>query len=236
MQVGGALTVVVVHRRVLVREALVALLNEQPDVRVIAHVTGIQYAIRLVRSSKVDCVLVEYRSGDENNPQFSEGLTQISRKSSVLVIGDHVPQTVGDQLTKTGVKAIVPYTTAAAALVDELRHIADTGADWPEPLVAQTRPFPSMTNRQFSVLQLVYEGLSNKEISFRIGVSDSSVKCTVKQLFSKWGAKSRSQLLRSVLEYGGLPKFPKYDAVPVRNLQFLKSGHPVSGSSQNGDA
>ena len=49
-------------------------------------------------------------------------------------------------------------------------------------------------------LSFVFEGLANKEIAVRIGVSEGSVKSTLQQLFSKTGVRTRSQLVRIVLE------------------------------------
>jgi two-component system nitrate/nitrite response regulator NarL len=46
----------------------------------------------------------------------------------------------------------------------------------------------------------VLEGLANKEIGGRLGVSESSVKATLQQLFSKTGVRTRSQLVRIALE------------------------------------
>lgn len=46
----------------------------------------------------------------------------------------------------------------------------------------------------------MFEGLANKEIAARIGVSESSVKASLQQLFSKTGVRTRSQLVRIVLE------------------------------------
>jgi len=56
------------------------------------------------------------------------------------------------------------------------------------------------TERERQVLSYVFEGLINKEIAERIGVSESSVKATLQQLFSKTGVRSRSQLVRIALE------------------------------------
>ncbi|MGC2731135.1 MAG: LuxR C-terminal-related transcriptional regulator, partial [Candidatus Sulfotelmatobacter sp.] len=61
----------------------------------------------------------------------------------------------------------------------------------------RTRAF---TAREQQVLSCVFEGLANKEIAARIGVSESSVKATLQQLFSKTGVRTRSQLVRIVLE------------------------------------
>jgi two-component system nitrate/nitrite response regulator NarL len=56
------------------------------------------------------------------------------------------------------------------------------------------------TQRERLVLSHVFEGLANKEIAGRIGVSESSVKATLQQLFAKTGVRTRSQLVRIVLE------------------------------------
>jgi two-component system, NarL family, nitrate/nitrite response regulator NarL len=56
------------------------------------------------------------------------------------------------------------------------------------------------TERERQVLSGVFEGLVNKEIAERVGVSESSVKATLQQLFSKTGVRTRSQLVRITLE------------------------------------
>ena len=60
-----------------------------------------------------------------------------------------------------------------------------------------------MTERETTVLKGVFEGLSNKEIAGRLGVSEASVKSALQQLFAKTGVRTRSQLVRVALqEYG----------------------------------
>ena len=50
------------------------------------------------------------------------------------------------------------------------------------------------------MLQGVFEGLTNKEIGTKIGISEDSVKTTLRYLFRKTGAQTRSQLVRIALE------------------------------------
>jgi DNA-binding NarL/FixJ family response regulator len=57
-----------------------------------------------------------------------------------------------------------------------------------------------LTERQQRVLRGVFEGLTNKEIAFHIGVSESAVKATLQQLFRKTGVRTRAQLVRIVME------------------------------------
>jgi DNA-binding NarL/FixJ family response regulator len=46
----------------------------------------------------------------------------------------------------------------------------------------------------------VVEGLSNKQIAGRLGISESSVKASLQQLFMRAGVRTRSQLVRIGLE------------------------------------
>jgi DNA-binding NarL/FixJ family response regulator len=57
-----------------------------------------------------------------------------------------------------------------------------------------------LTEREQQVLRGIFEGLTNKEIATRLGVSESAVKATLQQLFQKTHVRTRSQLVRIALE------------------------------------
>lgn len=59
---------------------------------------------------------------------------------------------------------------------------------------------PRLNDRQATVLRLVFEGHSNREISSRLDLTSSAVKNTIQQLFAKTGVNSRSQMVRVALE------------------------------------
>ena len=57
-----------------------------------------------------------------------------------------------------------------------------------------------ITGREQQVLRGVFEGLTNKEIGARVGVSESAVKATLQQLFRKARVRTRAQLVRITVE------------------------------------
>jgi two-component system sensor kinase FixL len=57
-----------------------------------------------------------------------------------------------------------------------------------------------LNSREAEVLRFLIQGLANKEIAGRMGISESTVKNTFQQLFAKMGVRSRSQLVRAALE------------------------------------
>jgi PAS domain S-box-containing protein len=72
--------------------------------------------------------------------------------------------------------------------------------DLPGPESSGYRGRAPLNTRETEVLQLLVQGLANKEIAVRIKVSESVVKNTIQHLFSKTGVRSRSQLVRVALE------------------------------------
>jgi two-component system sensor kinase FixL len=58
----------------------------------------------------------------------------------------------------------------------------------------------SLSSRELEVLRLLVQGLANKEIAAHVEISESAVKNTLQQLFTKTGVRTRSQLVRVALE------------------------------------
>ena len=58
----------------------------------------------------------------------------------------------------------------------------------------------SLSSRELEVLRLLVQGLANKEIAAKLEISESAVKNTLQQLFTKSGVRTRSQLVRVALE------------------------------------
>lgn len=63
-----------------------------------------------------------------------------------------------------------------------------------------------ITSRELEVLQLIQEGLSNKEIAERLFVSEATVKSHVSNLLVKLDAKRRTQAMANALEWSVLVK------------------------------
>jgi PAS domain S-box-containing protein len=72
-----------------------------------------------------------------------------------------------------------------------------SGSNLPE---AQADATVVLTNLEQMVLRSIFEGQSNKEIASHLESSESAVKSTIQRLFTKLGARTRSQLVRIAIE------------------------------------
>jgi DNA-binding NarL/FixJ family response regulator len=60
----------------------------------------------------------------------------------------------------------------------------------------------SLTSRERDVLELLAEGLSNRRVAERLGISDHTVKFHVASIYGKLGASSRAELIRRAARRG----------------------------------
>src|SRR5579871_1336953 len=84
-----------------------------------------------------------------------------------------------------------------AAIIGEIAEETPTGAH-AVSLDNGERSF--LSAREIETLRLLVQGLTNKEIAAKLDLSESAVKNTLQQLFTKTGVRTRSQLVRVALE------------------------------------
>ncbi len=81
---------------------------------------------------------------------------------------------------------------------DEALAYAATPSRRPNP--ARSSGPDSLTQREWQVVQLIAEGLSNREIAARLRIADRTAECHVENIFSKLGVNSRTKVVAWVLK------------------------------------
>jgi len=200
-----------VDDHVLFREGLARLLASEPDFEMVAQCSTGSEALRLLGRSHIDVVLLDFDLGDEQGNHFIALARQSGYTGKILMVTAGMSATESSVALKLGASGIVLKASSPGILAKAMRAVAK-GEIWVDEKVIQQmaagfleggdRPaLPrALTPREDQVLRGVFEGLTNKEIAVKIGVSETSVKATVQQLFSKTGVRTRSQLVRIALE------------------------------------
>lgn len=93
----------------------------------------------------------------------------------------------------------------------EIDAIVMSPATWPQAATAkptrrdagsEDRLIEELTGRERDVLALVADGLPNREVAARLGISEHTVKFHLASLFGKLGVSTRTQAVRRALEWG----------------------------------
>jgi len=194
----------------LFREGLTRLVESEPDMEMTGHCATVQEATDILRQETIDLVLLDYDLGKENGFEFIARARETGFEGRFLMLTAGMSGTESIQALELGVAGIFLKHSSPALLAQAIRTVM-AGATWLDPasnqaLVEATtrhgRPGPNrpFTERENQVLRGVFEGLSNKEIGAQLHISESSVKAALQQLFRKTGVRTRSQLVRAVLE------------------------------------
>ncbi|HXZ39666.1 MAG TPA: response regulator transcription factor [Terriglobales bacterium] len=205
-----ALHILLLDDHALFRESVSRLLNVEPGFDVVAHCGTTEEALQVLRQKSIDLVLLDFDLGGRDGREFLRLARQQGFNGKILLVTAGVDPGTVSELIRAGISGVFRKHDSAALLAQGIRDVM-AGKVWLDQeqlqtaLKTESTTPPSSGNRSFTereqqVLSFVFEGLANKEIASRIGVSESSVKSTLQQLFSKTGVRTRSQLVRIVLE------------------------------------
>lgn len=202
--------ILIVDDHALFRESVARLLAAETGFVVVAHCGSIEEALEVIVRNPIDLVLLDFDLGRQNGMDFMRLAGQRGFHGKVLIVTARVDRRRSADLIKTGIAGIFMKHNSAASLAEAIRDVIAGHAWFDQDLLLDAggagegakpaTPAGRLTERERQVLTGVFEGLANKQIAGRIGVSESSIKATLQQLFAKTGVRTRSQLVRVALE------------------------------------
>ena len=193
----------------LFRESLSRLLETEPDFQMAGSCGTADEGLRVFEAKAVDLVLLDYDLGDETGRRFLTRAREAGYSGPILILTAGMSDVQALEVLQLGAAGIF-LKHNSPSLLTEVIHSVVAGQPWLDArfmrVLAQAASQPaarprSFTERERDVLRGVFEGLGNKEIADRLGISESSVKAALQQLFNKTGVRTRSQLVRMVLEH-----------------------------------
>jgi DNA-binding NarL/FixJ family response regulator len=194
----------------LFREGIARLLASEPDFEMVAQCGTAAEGLQMLGRFAIDVVLLDFDLGAEHGNQFISSARQSGYAGKILIVTAGMNATQSFIALKLGASGILLKTSSPGTLAKAIKLVAH-GEIWIDQKVIQQMADralhggehvlpPTLTEREDQVLKGVFEGLTNKEIGTKMGISEDSVKTTLRYLFRKTGAQTRSQLVRIALE------------------------------------
>lgn len=207
--------VVVADDQALVRGGFRALLDAQPDVRVIAEAADGEEAVRLVREHVPDVVMMDIRMPGTDGLEATRQIASDDRlaKTRVVILTTFDLDEYVFEALRVGASGFLVKHTEPTELVRAVHSVAEGDALLSPSITrrligefaarakapAATAALKVLTDREREVMALVAEGLSNEEIAERLVVSPATAKTHVSRTMVKLGVRDRAQLV--VLSY-----------------------------------
>jgi two-component system, NarL family, nitrate/nitrite response regulator NarL len=194
---------------ILFREGLRRLLESETDFETVAECGTLAEGLDVLSRSAIDIVLLDFDLEDETGTRFISKAAALGYRGRILMVTAGMSPLDTAVVRKLGISGIFLKHSSPAMLLQAIREVAE-GREWMDSKLhaageEAARDIRSLkeplTAREQEVLRSVFEGLSNKEIAYRIGASQSSVKATLQSLFDKTGVRTRGQLVRIAIEH-----------------------------------
>ena len=224
--------VLVVDDHQMFADALVALLEIEDDVEVIAAVGTGEKAIEVCGPTRPDVVLMDIDLPGMDGIQATKGVLRICPGAKVVGISAMRDPQLLARVIAAGASGFVPKTRAAEELIRAVRAAAAGEMVLPEgdlaPVLDRLRRaaersgemdarFSTMTAREIDVLQAFADGLSTEEVGARFGIGVRTVRSHVENVLSKLGVHSKLEAVLLGLR-AGVIRLDENELSLLRNL------------------
>ncbi len=178
----------------VIRAGLESLMASHPDIAVVGRAAGRLDLLSKAEELQPDVVLLEADSREED---LRGTLQSLRAQYAVVLLVDEVSAVY----VRDGARAVLPHGSGAREILAAVEAVAAgllvLHPDAFESLAAAPPHVPAseqlLTAREIEVLRMLSEGLANKEIAWRLGISEHTVKFHVGSLFTKLHAGSRTE-------------------------------------------
>ncbi|MFC4225295.1 response regulator [Lysinibacter cavernae] len=193
----------------IVRAGVVALVNTEPDLSIVAEAATAEEAVTLANELQPDVVLMDLQFGTQRIQ--GADATKLIRTgpdaSRVLVLTNY--DTDADILSavEAGASGYLLKDAPPTELLDAIRAAA-AGKSALAPAIATrlvrhvNSPSTQLSPREVEVLERVASGATNKQIGAELFLSEATVKSHLVHIFTKLGVSSRTQAVAKARESG----------------------------------
>lgn len=200
-------SLVIVDDHAAVRAGVGAILTADPDIEILGEAATGRDAIRLVDSLEPDVVVLDLQLPDRGGIDICREITARTA-TRVLVLTAYE---ISDNITAAldvGAVGFLAKTAEPQQMIDAVHAVA-AGQAYLTPSVTRhviaqatgkdtsarrtSAGGPDLTAREQEVLQLVAEGLTNKQIAQRLVISPATAKTHLARIMQKLGVSTRTQ-------------------------------------------
>jgi DNA-binding NarL/FixJ family response regulator len=192
-------------------EGLRAVLSGSGDLRVVGGETSLINAMEMVAHYDPDVVIIDKSFGIHAIMDWIRSMK--ASGSAALVWGIGVSDAEAMRLVQAGAAGVMRKTVDVGTVLTAVRAVA-SGKTWMDDALMQENDrsirghSSNLTGRELQVLELVEQGMRNKDIANALGIQAGTVKIHLKHIFEKTGIRGRYGLALTGLREKGLLSLP----------------------------
>jgi len=202
--VSGRITVLLADDHHLVRRGFRRLLEDDPRIEVVGEAADGSEAVRLAAELHPQVVVMDAAMPGTSGMAATRMICTASPEVAVLMLSMHSEETVVRQALDAGARGYILKNVVDLDLAAAIVRVAAGETVVDETLVKtplsgeRTR----LTPRELEVLQLICDGLSNKDIAVKLGLSANTVAVHRANIMNTLGVHKTAELVVYALQHG----------------------------------
>jgi DNA-binding NarL/FixJ family response regulator len=180
----------------LLREGIAAIINNQPDMTVIAQSANGQDAIQQFKLHQPDVTLMDLRLPDMSGIDVMNGIRAEFPEARIIILTTFEGDVEIKRALEAGARGYLLKSMPPKELVEVIRQVHAGKKRIPSQLAAQLAEHMSdeaLTTREVEVLGQIAGGNRNRDIAEQLFISEETVKVHIKHIMEKLGASDRTQ-------------------------------------------
>jgi DNA-binding NarL/FixJ family response regulator len=189
----------------LLRKGMTALLNAEPDMKLVAEASNGQEAIEAFRLHRPDVTLMDLQMPGLNGTEAIDRIRSEFPNARIIVLTTYTGDVQVLRALRAGARGYVLKGHMHRELLDTIRSVHAGQKRIPPDVAAQLAEHAAddeLTEREIHVLRLVASGNSNKLIADQLSIGEATVKGHVGNILSKLGANDRTHAVTIALKRG----------------------------------
>jgi DNA-binding NarL/FixJ family response regulator len=189
----------------LVREGIAAMINDQPDMQVVAQGASGKDAIQHFREHRPDLVLMDVRLPDMSGIDAMITIRTEFPDARVIIVTSSEGDAEMRRALEGGARGYMLKSMPPRDLLEAIRKVHAGKKAIPSEIadrLANHYGDEALSEREIQILQQVAEGNRNKDIADKLFISEGTVKVHLKHIMGKLGANDRTQAITIAVRRG----------------------------------
>jgi len=189
----------------LLREGLTAIINNQPDMLLVAEASNTQEALLQFRKHHPDITLMDLRLPGQSGIDAMIELRREFPEARVIILTTFEGDVEIQRALEAGARGYILKNMPPRELVEVIRQVHAGKKKIPSQVAAHLAEHLSdeaLTSREIEVLSQIAGGNRNRDIAEKLSITEETVKVHIKHIMGKLGASDRTQAVAIGLRRG----------------------------------